>query len=360
MTSHPLPAIDLGFRTLGWEGEIPGLLSLLEQTLLPSQEMEVEVASVPDLVEAIQRLVVRGAPALGCAGAYGMVLGVQHETESANAWLKLAEKAAIELTAARPTAVNLGLGAQRMLSFAQALATAGSGTPIEWSESLLEQARAFHLEDQALCLAIGKNGAELLNDSPTVLTHCNAGALATGGIGTALGVVYAARALGKNIAVFADETRPLLQGARITAWELQRAGIPVTLQCDSAAASALAAGKIDAVVVGSDRIAANGDVANKIGTYPLAVLAREHGVPFYVAAPTTTVDMQCPSGAEVPIELRDPEEIAHTMSTRLAPAEISSWNPAFDITPAKFVTAIITERGVVEAPNSSKMAAHMA
>lgn len=354
------PDWELGFQTLRWEGDVPGRLYLLDQTKLPQEEVELAIENIPDLVAAIQCLAVRGAPALGCAGAYGLVVGMQphRQMPPGEWWQKLQEVQQVVRTA-RPTAVNLSFGVQRMMDVATRLYQERKDTPEQWTEALLEAARAFHAEDIRLCKAIGEHGAGLLEQKASVITHCNAGALATGGIGTALSVVYAAKAIGKDVSVYADETRPLLQGARLTAWELQRAGIPVTLQCDSAAATTLATGRVNAVVVGSDRIAANGDVANKIGTYGLAVLAKEHGIPFYVAAPTTTIDMECPSGGEIPIEERAAEEVFGVGSHQWAAPGIEAFNPAFDVTPARYVTAIVTERGVVHAPDADKIARHM-
>jgi methylthioribose-1-phosphate isomerase len=348
--------IELGFDTLRWEA---GGLVLLEQTLLPAEERYVAIPDVPALVDAIQRLAVRGAPALGCAGAYGVVVAVRGATAPAD-WAERFERGAAALAVARPTAVNLAVGVERVAAVGRELLADGAGSPADWTARLLEEARAFHREDAELCAAIGRNGAGLLPAGATVQTHCNAGALATGGIGTALGVVYAAHAAGKGVRVLADETRPLLQGARITAWELQRAGVPVVVQVDGAAGSAFQAGLVDAVVVGSDRIAANGDVANKIGTYPLAVLARAHGIPFYVAAPTTTVDLGCPSGASIPIEERAAEEVRAFASVAAAPPGVEVRNPAFDVTPAALVTALITERGVLHQPDAASLAAHCA
>ncbi len=351
-----MAAVPLGFETLRWRD---GRLELLEQTLLPGEERYLPVPTVPVLVDAIQRLAVRGAPALGCAGAYGVALAVSGAADAAS-WAAQLEAGAAALAAARPTAVNLAVGVERVAARGRALLATGQGNPEDWSAALLAEARAFHAEDAALCEAIGQHGAALLPDPCAVQTHCNAGALATGGIGTALAVVYAAHAAGKRVSVLADETRPLLQGARITAWELQRAGVPVTLQADGAAGSAFQAGLIDAVVVGSDRIAANGDVANKIGTYPLAVLAREHGVPFYVAAPTTTVDLGCPEGGAIPIEERAAGEVDAFGGLPTAPAGVAVRNPAFDVTPARLVSAIITERGVLPKPDAASVAAHCA
>jgi len=350
-----MAAVALGFDTLRWERD--GLV-LLEQTLLPAEERYVRIPDVPSLVDAIVRLGVRGAPGVGCAGAYGMVVAVAGAAD-AGEWLRRLDDAEATLEAARPTAVNLAVGLRRLAARGRRLA-AGDGGPAEWTADLLAEAKAFHAEDAALCQAIGEHGAALLPARCTVQTHCNAGALATGGIGTALGVVYAAHAAGKQVAVLADETRPLLQGARITAWELQRAGVPVTLQCDGAAGSAFQAGMIDAVVVGSDRVAANGDVANKVGTYPLAVLARRHGVPFYVAAPTTTVDLDCPDGASIPIEERGGDEVRAFAGAAAAPDGVMARNPAFDVTPAELVTALVTEAGVLESPDRAGLTAHCA
>ncbi len=355
MNSGPLPS------ALEWEGGIPGTLLLLDQTLLPDEERRLRIGRVDALIEAIQRLAIRGAPALGCAGAYGAVLAAQSlEGEPVSSWLGRLEEIAGRIATARPTAANLALGVERVLIRARALSKAGKENQAAWARKLLAEARAFHREDQETCRAIGCNGAALLGDRPAILTHCHAGALATGGTGTALAVVYAAREMGKQVSVFADETRPLLQGARLTAWELQRAGIPVTLEVDAAAGSLLASGRVDAVLVGADRIAANGDVANKVGTYPLAVLAREHGVPFYVAAPRTTIDAACPDGGAIPVEQRPAEEVLEAAGRRVTPPGVPAWNPAFDITPARLVTALITEAGVVRSPNRALIAALLA
>ena len=351
-----MAAVELGFDTLRWQEDC---LVLLDQTRLPREERYLPIPDVPALVDAILRLVVRGAPALGCAGAYGVVTAVGDAAERQE-WLQRLEAGATALRAARPTAVNLAVGVDRIAALGRRLADEGQGRPADWTARLLEAARAFHAEDAALCRAIGGHGAELLPETCTVLTHCNAGALATGGIGTALGVVYAAHAAGKRVAVIADETRPLLQGARLTAWELQRAGVPVRLQCDGAAGSAFQAGLVDAVVVGADRVAANGDVANKIGTFPLALLAREFGVPFYVAAPSTTVDLGCPDGRSIPVEQRGADEVRGYAGAVAAPDGVEARNPAFDVTPAALVTGLITERGVLASPGAASLAAHCA
>jgi methylthioribose-1-phosphate isomerase len=285
-----------------------------------------------------------------------MVIGVQEAT-TPDLWLEHLHKAGKALSASRPTAVNLQVGVQKMIEVGLQLANQGHHSFHSWTSQLLDAANQFHREDEILCERIGAHGAALLPDGACILTHCNAGALATGGMGTALSVIYSAFQNGNPVTVLADETRPLLQGARLTCWELSRAGIPVTLQCDSAAASALASGNVHAVVVGSDRIARNGDVANKIGTYGLAVLAHHHDVPFYVAAPTTTVDLNCPTGATIPIEERGAEEILGFGNTVSAPGEVPVRNPAFDVTPAALVTAIITEHGVLHAPSEEKLLA---
>jgi methylthioribose-1-phosphate isomerase len=321
-------------------------LELLDQTLLPGEEKWIRLHTPDEVIEAIQMLRVRGAPAIGCAGAYALVLAAGDASA--------VRAAAPDIASARPTAVNLKWAVERML---RRLDSAPEDTP---RAALLEEAERIRVEDEASCRAIGRHGAELLGERSTVLTHCNAGSLATAGYGTALGVIYAAVEQGKSVAVFADETRPLLQGARLTAWELQRAGIDVTLVADSVAGSLLRSGRIDAVVVGADRIAANGDVANKVGTYPVAVLARTHRVPFYVAAPRSTIDPDCPDGASIPIEERDPSEVTECFGVRTAPAGVCVYSPAFDVTPAALVTALITEVGVIRPVGTAQIAATLA
>jgi methylthioribose-1-phosphate isomerase len=279
-----------------------------------------------------------------------MVLGVRGAAgRSAKGFRKAIEKAADRLSTARPTAVNLFWALERMRGRGLALLDEGKA-PGEVLELLLEEARAIHREDAQMCAAIGRFGSSLIEPGSTVLTHCNAGALATGGMGTALAAIYAAAEDGKKLSVFADETRPLLQGARLTSWELARAGIDVTVICDNAAARVFGEGKIDCAIVGADRIARNGDTANKIGTYGVAQLARAHGVPFYVAAPSTTFDRQVASGAGIPIEERAPEEVRGGMGNETTPRGMKVYNPAFDVTPAKLITAFITERGIIRAP----------
>ncbi len=338
------------FHTVRWDG---GRVVLLDQTRLPDEEIYLACATVDELVDAIRRPAVRGAPAIGVAGAYGVALAA-HRAASSDplTFRREIEPEIARLRAARPTAVNLAWAVDRQLARLAALA----GRPVaEQRAALLAEAKAIHAEDEASCREIGRHGAELLPQDATVLTHCNAGALATAGIGTALAVVYAAHAAGKRIHVLSDETRPLLQGARLTAWECKRMGVPVTVLCDNAAGWALAQGKVDRVVVGADRIAANGDTANKIGTYPLAVLAREHAVPFWVAAPISTVDLSTLSGKEIPIEQRSPEEVTSSRGVRSAPPGVDALNPAFDVTPATLIAAIITDRGVAEPPYTDSL-----
>jgi methylthioribose-1-phosphate isomerase len=318
---------------------------MIDQTRLPREEVYVTCRSYEEVADAIRTMVIRGAPAIGVAAAMGVALGVLQ----ANPLQLDAEFARIceTLAATRPTAVNLFWGIERMKRvFAEV-----RGEPIERiRERLIEEAQQIRLEDIAINETIGRNGASLVPDGRTVLTHCNAGALATAGYGTALGVVRAAVAAGKRIDVFADETRPFLQGARLTVWELQHDGIPATLITDNMAGHFLKSGRIGCVVVGADRIAANGDVANKIGTYSVAVLAKENGVPFYVAAPISTLDLSLPSGDAIPIEQRAASEVTHVFGVAVAPDNTRVENPAFDVTPNRYVTAIITERGVARAP----------
>ncbi|RKZ14812.1 S-methyl-5-thioribose-1-phosphate isomerase [bacterium] len=325
----------------------PGCVRLLDQTRLPAVEEILDCHSIDALVDAIRRLVVRGAPAIGVAAAWGVVLSAHLNRDGD--FFAAVQKDIATLRAARPTAVNLGWALDRLGVELDAIKQQGVD-PERALVYLTEAAEKIHQEDIELCERMGRYGAELLPDEATIITHCNTGALATAGIGTALGVVFAAVEAGKRVKVFADETRPLLQGARLTAWELQRAGIEVEVICDGAAGWTLHTQHIDAVFVGSDRIAANGDVANKIGTYPLAVLARRHGVPFYVVAPYSTLDLSLASGAEIPIELRDPAEVTRFGDLATAPEGVGAFNPAFDVTPAELVTGIVTEKGVFRAP----------
>ncbi len=315
-------------------------LRLLAQSRLPLQVEYLELDDYREIIAAIKRLDVRGAPAIGIAAAYGMAVAVQ---KAGRYDVDFIEQIGREFKAARPTAVNLFWAVDRVLNVYRRRMPADMQ---EVSELLWGEAEAVHEEDRRMCSAIGRNGAELLPDKSTVLTHCNAGALATGGSGTALAVIYACAEQGKDIRVYADETRPLLQGARLTAWELMQADVDVTLITDSMAGHVMAQGKIDAVIVGTDRVAANGDVANKIGTYSVAVLARHHGIPFYVAAPMSTFDRQTPCGDDIVIEERDAREITEGFGRRTAPEGVKVYAPAFDVTPSELVTAFITDQGV--------------
>lgn len=331
-----------------------GRLYLADQRILPDRAEFLGYDDAPAVAEAIRAMVVRGAPAIGVAAAYGVVLAARSAFAAAGSGWKEAIASDLDgLREARPTAVNLAWAVRRMAGL---IAGLDGADPVP---TLLAEALAIHAEDRAANRRMGDLGAELIEATTDVITHCNAGAIATGGYGTALGVVRSAYAAGKIRRVYADETRPWMQGARLTAWELMHSGIPVTLQADSAAASLMAGGGIGWVIVGSDRIAANGDVANKIGTYGLAVMARYHGIKFMVVAPTSTVDMELGSGAEIPIEERDPEELLSCGGRRLAPAGCAARNPVFDVTPAALVDAIVTERGVVLKPTAEGMRALM-
>lgn len=326
---------------------------LLDQTRLPREETYLETADHREIAAAIREMRVRGAPLIGIAAAYGLALaGRAVEAPDLPAFLDRLRAAADELLATRPTAANLAWALRRTLAAAQ-----GAADPQQARAALQAEAKRIHQEEMEANRRIAALGEDLLPPGAAVLTHCNTGALATGGMGTALGIVRAAWEGGRLRHVYATETRPLLQGARLTAWELEREGIPYTLIVDSAAGSLLRRGLVQAVVVGADRIAANGDVANKIGTYPLAVLARENGVPFYVAAPTSTIDLSLPSGEEIPIEERPPEEVTAFGGQPTAPPAARAANPAFDVTPHRYVTAIITENGVARPPYGEALAA---
>jgi len=325
-----------------WQAD--GRIYLLDQTLLPVEEKIIEIDSVEAMWVAIKRLSVRGAPAIGVAAGFGVWIAARQAVEQNNDVRSAAIAACDYLATSRPTAVNLFWALDRMKALLQSN-TAAEGPAL--ADLILLEAEAIRSEDLESCRAIGRFGAELIEEGDSLLTHCNAGALATSGFGTALAPMFwAAQIQGKSIQVYADETRPLLQGARLTAWELQKAGIPVTLICDSMAASVMASGKIQRVIVGADRIAANGDVANKIGTYGVAVLARHHKIPFYVAAPWSTIDAATPTGADIPIEERSAEEIGKWGQVVTAPEDVQVYNPAFDVTPAEFITAYITDRGI--------------
>jgi methylthioribose-1-phosphate isomerase len=332
--------------TLRWVGDVDGRLWLIDQTRLPLDLVEIECSDAETVWEAIRSLRVRGAPAIGIAAAYGLCLGVQGAaSEDESTFFARLRGVADFLAGSRPTAVNLAWALQRLQRTAERLR--GTQSPRQIAAALLAEARSIESEDRRICRQIGQHGANLLADGQGVLTHCNAGGLATADYGTALAVIFAAHEAGKRLHVYADETRPLLQGARLTAWELARRGIDVTLICDSMAAQVLREGRVQTVIVGADRIAANGDTANKIGTYGVALLAAAHDVPFYVAAPISTFDPALPTGDEIPIEQRDPREITHGFGRQTAPDGVRAYNPAFDVTPARLIRGIICERGVI-------------
>jgi len=318
-------------KSVQWIGDANGFLRLIDQTQLPCKLAFRDCRTVEDVWEAIKSLRVRGAPAIGIAAAYGVVIGVRNGT-------RLSELADY-LRTSRPTAVNLFWALDRMERVGRELST---------ESRLLIEARAIHEEDRRMCHAIGRAGADLIRDGSGVLTHCNTGGLATAEYGTALSVLFTAADQGRRFRVFADETRPLLQGARLTTWELQQAGIDVTLICDSMAAQVMKEGRVQLVIVGADRIAANGDAANKIGTYGVAVLAKAHGIPFYVAAPSSTFDLNLPNGDGIPIEQRDPREVTHGFGRQTAPDGVAVYNPAFDVTPARLIAGLITEKGIIQ------------
>ncbi len=330
-------------ETIQWTAD--GVV-MIDQTRLPREQVFVTCTTYQEVAEAIRSMVIRGAPAIGVAAAMGVALGVAQGADF--------DLVCTTLAATRPTAVNLFWAIERMVRLK---ANLNGASREELVRLMAEEAQQIRLDDIARCQAIGRHGAELVPDGKTVLTHCNAGALATAGYGTALGVIRAAVASGKKIDVFADETRPFLQGARLTAWELQQDNIPTTLITDNMAGHFLHSGRIGCVVVGADRIAANGDVANKIGTYSVAVLAKENNVPFYVAAPLSTFDLSIPSGDQIPIEERNGAEVTHVYGVPVAPENIAVANPAFDVTPNRYVSAIICERGIARAPYEESLRA---
>lgn len=335
----------MALSTIEWEN---GRIKLIDQTLLPNEFKYIYCEDLPSIWEAIKSLRVRGAPAIGIAGALGAVLGIWHSSaDTYDVFSSELKDATDYLATSRPTAVNLFWALDRITH------TAEENSKLSISEIkniLLAEAETIIEEDKAMCRAIGRHGMALLHENDTILTHCNAGGLATSDYGTALAVMFSAHEAGKKISVFADETRPLLQGARLTTWELMQAGIDVTLICDNMAAQVMKEGKIQNVIVGADRIAANGDTANKIGTYNVAILADAHDIPFYVAAPTSTLDFNLKTGAEIPIEQRSSEEITEGFGKVTAPEGVKVYSPAFDVTPASLVTAIITEKGVAQPP----------
>jgi methylthioribose-1-phosphate isomerase len=329
-----------------WIGGVDGYLKLLDQTVLPTEIRWLECRRFDQVWEAIKMLRVRGAPAIGIAAAFGTILGVQHSSDVRSLTADF-QRAAGELRTSRPTAVNLFWALDRMSA---KLARLDVPDLDAVKKSLLAEAEAIRMEDRNMCEAIGQHGAALVPENASILTHCNAGALATADFGTALSVIFHAHAQGKVTRAFVDETRPLLQGSRLTAWELQQRGVPAVLLCDNMAGMVMQQKKVTLVVVGADRIAANGDTANKIGTYSVAVLARHHGVPFYVAAPSSTFDLSLPDGSHIPIEERNPNEITHGFGKQTAPEGVGVYNPAFDVTPSDLITGIVTEKGVLRPP----------
>ncbi|HEY5617186.1 MAG TPA: S-methyl-5-thioribose-1-phosphate isomerase [Vicinamibacterales bacterium] len=339
--------------TIEWKGDC---VVMIDQRKLPSAEVYVTCKTAPQVAKAIKTMVIRGAPAIGVAAAMGIAIGMRKSKASGTKQFATEFQKTCDLMAStRPTAVNLFWAIDRMKrTFADAAQAGCSVTEIK--DRLEAEAQRIHDEDVASCRSLGANGATLVPDSANVLTHCNAGALATAGYGTALGVVRAAVEQGKKVAVLADETRPFLQGARLTAWELIKDGIDTTVITDNMAGTMMRQGHVDLVVVGADRIAANGDVANKVGTYAVAVLAKAHGIPFYVAAPVSTVDLNTPDGSRIPIEERNEREVTHIGSARLTPRGARIRNPAFDVTPAEYVTAIVTERGIARPPYEESLA----
>ena len=344
----------MDFTTVTWNADSQ-TVTMIDQTRLPNEVIYETYSDYQDVAMAIKTLKVRGAPAIGVSAALGVVLGIQHSEAQDYASFKARLDTVIQvLGATRPTAVNLFWALERLRGVAAQHRT----RPVAEIKALLQQEALDILEeDRIMCRQIGEHGATLIQNGATVLTHCNAGALATAGVGTALSVIYQAHREGKDVRVFADETRPVLQGARLTAWELIQAGIDVTLICDNMAAQVMKEGRIDCVVVGADRIAANGDVANKIGTYGVAVLAHAHGIPFYVAAPFSTIDLSIETGAGIPIEERNPVEVTEGFGRQTAPDGVRVYNPAFDVTPASLVSAIITERGIARTPYHENLAA---
>ncbi|MEZ6035497.1 MAG: S-methyl-5-thioribose-1-phosphate isomerase [Planctomycetaceae bacterium] len=345
------------YKTLFWTGDACGQLHLLDQTQLPTHVGNIICTTADDTWHAIRKLQVRGAPAIGVAAAYGLVLGLQGARNfSLDEFLNEVDRVAAYLSTSRPTAVNLFWALDRMQKHARSAAAQSAAACHDY---LLAEARQIEAEDQAMCSAIGRHGSPLLSSGMSILTHCNAGALATAGDGTALAIMFQAAAEGKQIHVFADETRPLLQGARLTTWELQQRGIPVTLICDNMAAQVMKEGRVQIVITGADRIAANGDAANKIGTYGVAVLAKYHGIPFCIAAPSSTFDLSLPDGNSIPIENRATDEVVAGFGKQTAPEKTDVYNPAFDVTPSELITAIITENGIIRSPTTAAVLSHL-
>jgi methylthioribose-1-phosphate isomerase len=364
---RPKKMNNMAVGTLKWIGGVKGCLKIIDQRRLPVEFVTIRCASVNDLYDAIKTLAVRGAPAIGVAGAYGAVLslqGISAKISPKQAFVVL-KRDCEYLASSRPTAVNLRWAIDRVIKCAENRVSGyqgigKSGTLYELRKVVLAEANDIWREDIEMSVKIGVNGARFIKNGIGILTHCNAGALVTAGQGTALSVLYEAKKRGKKFRVFVDETRPLLQGARLTAWELKRAKIDTTVICDNMAAALMREGLIDMVITGADRIAANGDAANKTGTYGLSVLAKAHGIPFYIAAPSSTFDLKTKTGKDIPIEQRSADEIRFCGGKKVTPDGVKIYNPAFDVTPVENITAIITERGVIEKPNAHKIAKHLA
>ncbi len=344
-------------KAMKWIGGVDGYLELVDQRRLPVEFVKLQCRDTKVLFDAIKTLTVRGAPAIGVAAAYGLVLALQESGANDNLEkaLESLDRQREYLASSRPTAVNLFWALDRMHRKAEEFAACAGTTVQALRDAVLAEANAICAEDVDMCRRIGQHGEKFITEGSAILTHCNAGALATAGQGTALSPMFEAHKKGRKFSVYADETRPLLQGARLTAWELKQAGIQVSVICDNMAGWLMKQGKVNAVITGADRIAANGDAANKIGTYSVSILAREHGVPFYVAAPSSTFDLSIKTGAEIPIEQRAAEEVTAFAGTQTAPADVDVWNPAFDVTDAHNITAIITERGVIERPTTESV-----
>jgi len=333
----------MAVKPIEWFGD---RIKILDQTRLPLEEVYLETNDYLEVCTAITQLVVRGAPSIGVAGGYAIALGaLKIKSDSKDTFIKEYREVSLTVAATRPTARNLFFAVEKMDKIAGT-----AGTVDEIKQALIDEAVKIHTEEAEATEKLSSYGVELIKDGFTILTHCNAGPLATTGYGTALGVIIKAKEQGKNVCVYADETRPLLQGARLTTWELQQAGVPVTLITDSMAGHMMSRRKIDCVITGADRITANGDTANKIGTYTLAILAKEHNIPFYIAAPFSTIDISLKTGDEIPIEERKPEEVTHFGEVQTAPDNTEVENPAFDVTPHRYITAIITERGIIREP----------
>jgi len=347
-------------KTIRWVGDIDGFLELIDQRKLPAKFVKIRCKNVRQLHKAINTLAVRGAPAIGVAAAYGMVLALQKRAGNVRKGLVVLAEAQKYLASSRPTAVNLFWAVNRVRQRAEEFAAGNPKINLRMLRKIiLKEANAIYQEDVDMCLNIGKNGEKFIKNGDGILTHCNAGLLATAGQGTALSVIFEANKKGKKFKVYADETRPLLQGARLTAWELKQAGIDVTVICDNTAGWLIKQGKINLIITGADRIAANGDTANKIGTYNLSILAKEHRIPFYIAAPSSTFDLSIKDGSQIPIEQRNPEEVRCVGGRRILPRDVDVFNPAFDVTDGRNITAIITEKGVIEKPTCKKIHRHL-